>query len=53
MMAGMAKETFERLVDDLDGSDATETVNFGVDGRQYCIDLNDAHARVLRDLLAP
>jgi nucleoid-associated protein Lsr2 len=49
---GMAKETFERLIDDLDGSPATQTVKFGVDGRQYHIDLNDDHANELRTKLA-
>jgi hypothetical protein len=43
----MAKETYERLIDDLDRSDATQTVKFGVDGSMYHIDLNDAHAHEL------
>ena len=30
------------LVDDLDGSEAAETVSFGVDGRHYEIDLSAA-----------
>jgi len=40
------------LVDDIDGSDATETVTFGLDGTSYEIDLNDKHAAKLRDALA-
>ncbi len=41
-----------RLVDDLDESEATETVVFGLDGSQYKIDLNDEHAAQLRDAVA-
>ena len=38
-----------RLVDDLDGSEAAETVTFQVDFRGYEIDLNEEHAARLRD----
>jgi hypothetical protein len=37
------------LIDDLDGSPAEETVQFGLDGRDYEIDLSADHARELRD----
>ena len=40
------------LVDDLDGSDATETVSFGLDGTSYEIDLNDGNAAALREALS-
>ncbi|MGA9746712.1 MAG: Lsr2 family protein, partial [Nocardioides sp.] len=40
------------LVDDLDGSDADETVTFGLDGVDYEIDLTDAHAAALREAFA-
>jgi hypothetical protein len=40
------------LVDDIDGSDATETISFGLDGTSYEIDLNDKNASKLRDALA-
>ena len=40
------------LVDDIDGSDATETVAFGLDGTSYEIDLNEKNAAKLRDALA-
>jgi hypothetical protein len=40
------------LVDDIDGSEATETVSFGLDGTSYEIDLNDKNAGALRDALA-
>jgi len=41
------------LEDDLDGSTADETVIFGLDGKEYEIDLSAAHATQLRDALAP
>ena len=40
------------LVDDLDGTDADETVVFGIDGTDYEIDLSTANAGKLRDALA-
>jgi len=49
----MAREVVERLLDDLDGSDAAETVRFGLDGRQYEIDLNSDNADALREAFAP
>jgi hypothetical protein len=49
----MAQKTHIVLEDDLDGSAATETVTFGLDGTSYEIDLNDKHAAKLRDALAP
>lgn len=41
-----------RLVDDLTGEEAAETVEFGFDGRNYEIDLTAGNARALRDALA-
>jgi hypothetical protein len=41
------------LVDDLDGSDADETVSFGLDGKTYEIDLTTANADKLREILEP
>jgi hypothetical protein len=38
--------------DDLDGTEATETVSFGIDGTTYEIDLNDANAASLREALS-
>ena len=49
----MAQKVHIVLVDDLDQSDAEETVSFGLDGKEYAIDLNKKHARSLRDALAP
>jgi len=40
------------FIDDLDGSAAEGTVRFGLDGTEYEIDLNEQHARQLRDALA-
>ena len=44
----MAREVIEKLVDDLDGGDATETVTFALDGTSYEIDLNKRNAAALR-----
>jgi hypothetical protein len=49
--AGMAREVIEQLVDDLDGSAATESVSFGLDGVAFEIDLNGQHAEELRAAL--
>lgn len=49
----MAKVTEIRLMDDLDGGEANETVEFSIDGRGYTIDLSDVHAEQLRDAFAP
>lgn len=48
----MAQRVNIVLVDDIDGSDATQTVSFGLDGTSYEIDLNDDHAAELREALA-
>ena len=49
----MAQQTTVRFIDDLDGSDASGTFDFAIDGRQYQIDLSDENAAKLRDALAP
>ena len=49
----MAQKVHIVLVDDIDSSEATETVAFGLDGTNYEIDLNETHAGQLRDALAP
>ena len=41
-----------RLVDDLDGNEADETLEFGIDGRNYEIDLSKENATRLRDAFA-
>ena len=45
----MAQKTQIILVDDIDGSEATQTVTFALDGVNYEIDLNDDHAAALRE----
>jgi hypothetical protein len=49
----MAQQTTVRFVDDLDGSEASGTVDFSLEGRSYQIDLSDDNAAKLRDALAP
>lgn len=49
----MAQQTTITLVDDIDGSEADEQVEFTVDGRTYEIDLSASNAGRLRDSLAP
>ena len=48
----MAQIREVRLVDDLDGETADETVEFGIDGKNYEIDLSKENAVRLRDVLA-
>lgn len=48
----MAQRVNVVLVDDIDGSDASETVSFALDGVDYDIDLNDVHAGELRKALS-
>ncbi len=48
----MAQKVNIVLVDDLDGSEANETVSFALDGTSYEIDLNDKNADKLRSVLA-
>lgn len=47
----MAKNTVVRLVDDLDGRPADETVSFALDGTGFEIDLSAKHAKKLRTSL--
>ena len=49
----MAQQTTVRFIDDLDGSDASGTFDFALEGRLYQIDLSDENAAKLRDALAP
>lgn len=48
----MAQKVIHHLVDDLDGSEADETVPFALDGVEYQIDLTSDHATELRERLA-
>lgn len=47
----MAQKVEILLIDDVDGTEAHETVEFGADGVAYEIDLNSDNARQLRDTL--
>lgn len=49
----MAQKVNVQLIDDLDGSVAASTVQFGLDGKNYSIDLSRKHAAELRRALAP
>lgn len=49
----MAQRVQIILEDDYDGSQADETVAFGLDGVEYEIDLSEKNAGDLRDALAP
>ena len=48
----MATMTTVTLVDDLDGSEASGSVSFALDGASYEIDLSEGNAEKLRDALA-
>jgi Lsr2 len=48
----MAQRVQYMLVDDLDGTEAVETVSFSLDGVSYEIDLTAANAKKLRNDLA-
>lgn len=48
----MAKQIIHKLVDDIDGGDADETVKFALDGIQYEIDLSEKNAAELREVFA-
>lgn len=48
----MAQKVQVLLVDDLDGGEASETVNFALDGSSYEIDLSGKNAEELRDAFA-
>lgn len=48
----MAQKVTVQLVDDVDGSVADSTVEFGLDGVNYTIDLSEQNASKLRDSLA-
>lgn len=47
----MAKQVLTRLIDDLDGGDAEETVSFAFDGNSYEIDLSGSNAAEFRKLM--
>ena len=50
-MLDVAVEVTEKLIDDLDGGPAVETVSFALDGTGYEIDLSKRNAAALRKVL--
>jgi hypothetical protein len=49
----MAREVFQVISDDLDGSPDATSVEFGLDGVSYSIDLARKNEKALRTTLAP
>ena len=49
----MTKKIHVHLIDDLDASEASETLRFGVDGMAYEIDLSSRNAQRFRADIAP
>jgi hypothetical protein len=47
----MSSKVVVLLEDDVDGTRADETIEFGIDGTTYAIDLNDQNAKKLRGAL--
>lgn len=47
----MAQKKIVTLIDDLDGTAASETITFAIDGSTYEIDLSDKNATALRNAL--
>ena len=44
----MAQQVFVSITDDLDGSEADETITFALDGTSYEIDLNEKNAAAIK-----
>lgn len=53
MLRRKGREVRIFLIDDLDGTEAGETVTFELDGKTYEIDLSSANANDLRQSLLP
>jgi hypothetical protein len=49
----MAKTVVVKLTDDIDGSDADESIRFSLDGKSYEIDLNTKNATEFREAMKP
>jgi Lsr2 len=49
----MSQQMVTTIEDDIDGGEASETVEFGLDGVTYVIDLNDENAKKLRAAFQP
>ena len=49
----MAKQIVTLLTDDIDGTEADSTIEFGINGVNYTIDLSEKNAVKLRKVLEP
>jgi hypothetical protein len=49
----VAQKLVKLFVDDLDGSEANETIRFGFEGVTYDIDLSSVNAQEFRDTMRP
>lgn len=49
----MARQVITSLIDDIDGKPADQSIDFGLDGVSYSIDLSDKNADKLRSALRP
>jgi hypothetical protein len=49
----MARQVVTLLTDDIDGGDANTTIEFGLDGVNYTIDLSERNSNKLRKALDP
>jgi len=49
----MAERTDLRLIDDIDGTEANATCQFGLDGKNYEIELSEDNYRRLWEVLGP
>ncbi|MGP9651032.1 hypothetical protein CQ010_06900 [Arthrobacter sp. MYb211] len=49
----MARQVQIALIDDIDGSEAVESISFSIAGQHYEIDLNSEHADEFRAALEP
>jgi hypothetical protein len=49
----VAREYVERVLDDLDGSEGASTIQLGLDGTAYTVDLSAKNEEKLRQVLGP
>jgi len=49
----MVQRVVVQKTDDINGTDAAETISFALDGTTYEIDLNTANAEALREAIRP
>ena len=49
----MARKVVQTLIDDIDGSQANETISFSFEGLEYRIDLSERNAERFRKAMAP